>query len=130
VLRVNSLAFLVVTVFFGATLVRSALGFGEALIAVPMLAFVLPVEVSTLLGIPLGLLLLRTVPEPIVKGVLGVLVAGFAAPPISRRCAEIVPWQLRHRTEVMIFAESRPCLILCSAAVKRSRRSPPRPRCR
>jgi uncharacterized protein len=115
---VNSVAFLVVIVFLGATLVRSALGFGEALIAVPILAFVLPVEVaapiatlvsitvaavvvaqdwrhihlrsalslvfSTLLGIPLGLVLLRTVPEPIVKGVLGVLVAGFAASALRR----------------------------------------------
>ena len=118
-LGVTSLALLVVMVFFGATLVRSALGFGEALIAVPMLAFVLPVEVaapvatlvsitvaavvvaqdwrhihlrsaawlvfSTLLGIPLGLLLLRTVSEPIVKGVLGVLVAGFAASALRRK---------------------------------------------
>jgi uncharacterized membrane protein YfcA len=104
---------LVVVVLFSATLVRSALGFGEALIAVPLLAFVLPVEIvapvaalvsitvavivlaqdwrhvnlrsaawlvcSTLLGIPLGLLLLRSVSEPIVKGALGVVVAGFAA---------------------------------------------------
>ena len=31
----------VVVVFFGATLVRSAFGFGEALIAVPLLALVL-----------------------------------------------------------------------------------------
>jgi uncharacterized membrane protein YfcA len=117
-LRVNSLAFLVVMVFFGATLVRSALGFGEALIAVPILAFVLPVEVaapvatlvsitvaavvvaqdwrhihlrsaawlvfSTMLGIPLGLFLLRNVSEPIVKGMLGVLVAGFAASALRR----------------------------------------------
>jgi uncharacterized membrane protein YfcA len=115
---VTLLAFLVVLVFFGATLVRSALGFGEALIAVPILAFVLPVEVaapvatlvsitvaavvvaqdwrhihlrsaawlvcSTLLGIPLGLFLLRNVPEPVVKGVLGVLVAGFAASALRR----------------------------------------------
>ena len=114
----TSLAFLVVLVFFGATLVRSALGFGEALIAVPILAFVLPVEVaapvatlvsitvaavvvaqdwrhihlrsaawlvfSTLIGIPLGLFLLRSVPEPLVKGALGVLVAGFAASALRR----------------------------------------------
>ena len=106
-------------VFFGATLLRSALGFGEALIAVPLLAFVLPVKVaapiavlisitvsavvmlqdwrhvhvrsavrlvlSTLIGIPLGLLLLRSVPEPIVKGVLGVLVAGFGVSAFRRR---------------------------------------------
>jgi uncharacterized protein len=95
----DSLTLLVVVVFFGATLLRSALGFGEALIAVPLLAFVLPVKVaapiavlisitvaavvvaqdwrhvhlrsavrlvlSTLIGIPLGLLLLRSVSEPV-----------------------------------------------------------------
>jgi uncharacterized membrane protein YfcA len=109
----NWLTFVVVAVFFGATLIRSALGFGEALIAVPLLSFVLPVEVaapvavlvsitvaavvvaqdwrhvhlrsaawlviSTLAGIPLGLLMLRTVSEPMVKAVLGALVAAFAA---------------------------------------------------
>jgi uncharacterized membrane protein YfcA len=36
----------VVAVFFVATLVRSAFGFGEALIAVPLLAFVLPVGIA------------------------------------------------------------------------------------
>ena len=111
-LHLDSLTVLVVVVFFGATLLRSALGFGEALIAVPLLAFVLPVKVAapvavlisitvaavvvaqdwrhvqvrsatrlvlaTLAGIPLGLLLLRSVPEPIVKGGLGLLVGGFA----------------------------------------------------
>jgi len=103
---------IVVAVLFGATLLRSALGFGEALIAVPLLSFVMPVHVaapiavlvsitvaaivvaqdwrhvhlrsaawlvlSTLVGIPFGLLMLRTVPEPIVKGVLGATVAAFA----------------------------------------------------
>jgi uncharacterized membrane protein YfcA len=116
---VSWLSFVVVAVFFGATLVRSAFGFGEALIAVPVLAFVLPIEVaapvavlvsitvaavvvaqdwrhvhlrsaawlvfSTLLGIPLGLLLLRSVSEPIVKGTLGLLVAGFAASALRSR---------------------------------------------
>jgi uncharacterized membrane protein YfcA len=111
--RIVLVTVLVVVVLFGATLVRSALGFGEALIAVPLLAFVLPVEIvapvaalvsitvavivlvqdwqhvnlrsaawlvcSTLVGIPLGLLILRSVSEPIVKGTLGVVVAGFAA---------------------------------------------------
>jgi uncharacterized membrane protein YfcA len=117
-LHVNWLTVLVVMVFFGATLVRSALGFGEALIAVPLLAFVLPVEVaapiatlvsitvaavvvardrrhihlrsaawlvvSTLVGIPLGLLLLRCVSEPIVKGGLGILVGSFAVSVLRR----------------------------------------------
>jgi uncharacterized protein len=106
------LTLIVVVVIFGATLIRSALGFGEALIAVPLLAFVLPVKVaapiavlvsitvatvvvaqdwrhvrlrsavqlvlSSLIGIPLGLLLLHSVSEPIVKSALGVVVAGFA----------------------------------------------------
>lgn len=111
----------VVAVFFCATLVRSALGFGEALIAVPLVAFVLPVDIAapvavlvsitvaavvlaqdwqhvnigsamwlvgfTLLGIPLGLLVLRTVPEPTVKGALGLLVVSFAALSLRKRRA-------------------------------------------
>src|SRR5438270_5657871 len=94
----------VLTILFLATFIRSAFGFGEALVAVPLLALVLPVEVAapvavlvsitvalivvvqdwrkvhvrsaswlvvpTMLGIPLGLLLLRAVAEPVVKGVL------------------------------------------------------------
>jgi uncharacterized membrane protein YfcA len=106
------LTLIVVSVFFLATLIRSTFGFGEALIAVPLLAFVLPVEVaapvavlvsitvaaivvasdwrhvqlrsagwlvfSTIFGLPIGLVLLRTVPEPIVKLLLGALVAGFS----------------------------------------------------
>ena len=118
-MNLDSLTLTVVAVFFGATLLRSALGFGEALIAVPLLAFVLPVKVaapvavlisitvaavvvaqdwrhvhlrsavhlvlSTLAGIPLGLLLLRSVSEPVVKGVLGVLVAGFGGYSLRRR---------------------------------------------
>jgi len=118
-LHFDALTLLVVVVFFGATLLRSALGFGEALIAVPLLAFVLPVKVaapvavlvsitvaavvvaqdwrhvhirsavqlvlSTLIGIPLGLLLLRSVSEPVVKGMLGALVAGFAVSALRHR---------------------------------------------
>jgi uncharacterized protein len=102
----------VLAVLFLATFIRSALGFGEALIAVPLLALTLPVQVaaplavlvsitvavvvviqdwrnvhlrsagwlvlSTLFGIPLGLLLLKTVPESIVKTVLGVFIIAFA----------------------------------------------------
>jgi uncharacterized membrane protein YfcA len=117
--HLDSLTLIVVAVFFGATLLRSALGFGEALIAVPLLAFVLPVKVAapiavlisitvaavvvaqdwrhvhvgsavrlvlfTLIGIPFGLLLLRSVSEPIAKGVLGVLVAGFAVSALCTR---------------------------------------------
>src|SRR5262245_29246573 len=107
-----SLTPVVVAVFFLATLVRSTFGFGEALIAVPLLAFVLPVQVaapvavlvsitvaavivardwrhvhlrgaislvlSTLFGLPIGLWALRSIPESIVKILLGLLVAGFS----------------------------------------------------
>lgn len=102
----------VVGVVFLATLIRSAFGFGEALVAVPLLALLMPVEVaapvaalvsitvagvvlaqdwsevqarsagwlvlSTLPGIPLGLLLLTQVPEPIVKGTLAGVILAFS----------------------------------------------------
>jgi uncharacterized protein len=102
----------ILAVLFLATFIRSALGFGEALVAVPLLALTLPVQVaaplavlvsitvavvvviqdwrnvhvgsagwlvlSTLFGIPLGLLLLKTVPESIVKSILGVFIIAFA----------------------------------------------------
>lgn len=103
---------IVLAVIFLATLVRSAFGFGEALVAVPLLALVIPVEVavplavllsitvaavvvvqdwrhihvrsagwlvlSTLLGIPLGLLLLTAVAEWIVKAILAVVIIAFS----------------------------------------------------
>jgi hypothetical protein len=95
-----------------ATLIRSAFGFGEALIAVPLLAFFIPVKVaaplavlvsitiaaivvvqdwrhihlrsagwlvlSTLFGIPLGLILLTRTPEHLMKSILGGLILVFA----------------------------------------------------
>jgi len=106
-------AILIPAVLFLATLVRSTLGFGEALVAVPLLALVVPVEVAapvavlvsitvaflvvvqdwreihvrsagwlllpSLFGIPLGLIALRTVSEPIVKGVLAVVIIAFSS---------------------------------------------------
>ena len=108
----NATTIQVLAVLFFATFIRSALGFGEALIAVPLLALVMPVQVaaplavlvsitvatvvviqdwrnvhvrsagwlvlSTLFGIPLGLLLLKSAPESIVKAVLGGLIVAFA----------------------------------------------------
>lgn len=102
----------VVAILFLATLVRSSFGFGEALVAVPLLALFLPVEVaaplvavvsmtvaatvllqdwhrvhlgsasrlilSTFFGIPLGLLLLTRVSEPVVKAVLGSVIILFS----------------------------------------------------
>src|SRR3954454_3054291 len=109
----------VLAVIFLATLIRSAFGFGEALVAVPLLALLMPVEVaaplavlvsvtvavvilledwhkvhlgsawrlvlSTLFGIPLGLLLLKAVPEPVVKAVLAVVIFAFSAYCLARR---------------------------------------------
>lgn len=103
----------VVGVVFFATVFRSALGFGEALVAVPLLAMLMPVEaaaplavlvsitvaflavaqdwrkiharsagwlvLSTLFGIPVGLAMLKLVPESAVKTVLGVVIIAFAA---------------------------------------------------
>jgi len=102
----------ILAVLFLATFIRSALGFGEALVAVPLLALILPVQVaaplavlvsitvalvvvledwrqvhvpsagwlvfSTLFGIPPGLLLLKTLPESIVKVILGAFIIAFA----------------------------------------------------
>ncbi len=109
----------VLAVLFVATLIRSAFGFGEALVAVPLLALVIPVEVaaplatlvsvtvaaaiivqdwreiharsawrlvcSTFLGIPLGLLILKTVPEPIVKMLLAIVIMAFSMDRLIRR---------------------------------------------
>lgn len=106
------MTFQIVLVLFVATLVRSAFGFGEALISVPLLAFVMPIEeaaptavlvsitialivviqdwrrvhvrsaswlvLSTLLGIPFGLLLLKALAEPVVEAILGVVVVAFS----------------------------------------------------
>jgi uncharacterized membrane protein YfcA len=100
-------------VLFVATLIRSVFGFGEALVAVPLLALIIPVQVaapvavlvsitvagiivvqdwrkihvrsagwlvlSTMLGIPLGLILLKAAAEPVVKGVLASVIIAFSA---------------------------------------------------
>ncbi len=102
----------VLVVIFAATLVRSVFGFGEALVAVPLLALRIPIAVaaplavlvsvvvagvivaqdwrkiemrsaawlviSSLFGIPLGLLLLTRVNDHAVKMILGLIIAGFS----------------------------------------------------
>jgi len=109
----------VVAILFVATLVRATLGFGEALVAVPLLALVIPVKVaapvaalvsitvaagviaqewrhvqlrsaawliaSTLAGIPIGLLLLTRVAEPVVKALLAVVIIVFSVQSLRRR---------------------------------------------
>ena len=102
----------VLFVVFAATFIRSAFGFGEALVAVPLLALFMPLSVaaplavlvsitiagvvvaqdwreihfrsaawlvlSTLLGIPLGLLLLTSSHQRPVKAALGILIIAFS----------------------------------------------------
>ncbi len=102
----------VLMVVFFATLIRSAFGFGEALIAVPLLALILPIAIAapiavllsitiaaavvvqdwrkihvrstgwllapTFLGIPLGIGLLKTAHQDVVKGALGVVIVLFS----------------------------------------------------
>ena len=102
----------VAAILFVATFIRSAFGFGEALVAVPLLALFMPVTVaapiaalvsvtvagvvvvqdwrhvrwksalrlvlSTVAGIPLGLLLLTHAPEPVVKTVLALVIIAFS----------------------------------------------------
>lgn len=109
----------VLSVLFLATFVRSAFGFGEALIAVPLLSLIMPVDVaapvavlisisvalvvlaqdwrhvhvrsagwlvlSTLVGTPLGLLLLTRVDGAIVKACLGALIVAFSGYCLLRR---------------------------------------------
>lgn len=108
----NWLTFDVVAILLLATLIRSSFGFGEALVAVPLLSLFIPVSVAapvavlvsvtvaavvvaqdwgevharsagrlvvaTLAGIPLGLLLVTRVAEPVVKGVLACVIIVFA----------------------------------------------------
>ena len=110
---------LVPVILFLGTLIRSSLGFGEALVSVPLLALVMPVEVAaplavlvsitvagivviqdrshihlrsagwlvlaTLPGIPLGLLLLKAVAEPIVKGILAAVIIAFSIYSLAHR---------------------------------------------
>lgn len=102
----------VIGVIFLATLIRSTLGFGEALVAVPLLAMRIPIMVaaplavlvsivvagivvvqdwrhvelrsasglilSSLPGIPLGLLLLARGNEHAVKSILGLVIVAFS----------------------------------------------------
>jgi uncharacterized membrane protein YfcA len=102
----------VAVVLFLATVIRSAFGFGEALVAVPLLALAIPVKtaaplavlasitvalvvvaqdwrhihlrsavwlvVPALFGIPIGLIVLKTVPEHTVKTVLAILIISFS----------------------------------------------------
>lgn len=102
---------LVIGVIFFSTLIRSTFGFGNALIAMPLLVLLMGVKsasplvalvglmismlmlidgwqglqwkeilillAASLPGIPVGLLLLTSVPESIVRSILGLILIGF-----------------------------------------------------
>jgi hypothetical protein len=108
----NPLAAHILTIVFIATVFRSAFGFGESLIAVPLLSIWIPLDVAvplsvlisttiagivviqdwnkihfksaggligfTLIGIPIGLLLLVKTDERIAKAALGVVISLFS----------------------------------------------------
>jgi uncharacterized protein len=120
---------------FVATLIRSAFGFGEALVAVPLLAFCVPLGVaaplavlvsitvagivvaqdwkkihlrstgwlvlSSLFGIPLGLLVLTSGHQRVVKGALAVVIMTFSA------------YCLIGRTALELRRDSRGWLLAC-----------------
>lgn len=112
-------------IMFIATIFRTIFGFGEALIAVPLLALVLPIKVaapiavlasiviagfivardwrhihlksagwlilSTLLGLPIGLFLLKNVPEVFMKGLLGIVLIMFSGYSLLRPSRFLLP---------------------------------------
>ncbi len=126
---------LVSFIVFIATLIRSAFGFGEALVAVPLLAFCIPLDVAaplavlvsitiagivivqdwkkihlhsagwlllaTLLGIPLGLLLLTSSHHRAVKATLGVIIIAFSI------------YSLIGRTPLELKRDNRGWLLVC-----------------
>ena len=120
----------VLSIILIATLIRSAFGFGEALVAVPLLAFWIPLSIaaplavlvsitvagivvvqdwknihvgsagwlvlSSLFGIPLGLLLLTSRHQSLAKGTLAVIIMAFSAYSlIGRTSFGRVPLELR-----------------------------------
>lgn len=120
---------------FVATLIRSAFGFGEALIAVPLLAFCIPLQaaaplavllsitiaavvvvqdwkhihllsagwlvLATLPGLPLGMLLLTSGHQRLVRALLGLVIAGFSG------------WSLAKRHRIELHRDHGPWLALC-----------------
>jgi len=124
----------VLLILFIATLIRSAFGFGEALVAVPLLAFFIPLQVAaplavlvsitiagivvvqdwkkihlhstgwllppTLAGIPLGLWLLKSSHQGVVKGALSVMIMAFVAYSLVGR----KPPELRQDSRMWLLA--------------------------
>ncbi|MGA2355623.1 MAG: sulfite exporter TauE/SafE family protein [Terriglobales bacterium] len=131
-IEINTLG--VLLILFIATLIRSAFGFGEALVAVPLLAFFIPLSVaaplvvlvsitiasivviqdwkkihlrstawlvlSTLPGIPLGVLLLTSSHQRTVKAALGVIIILFSTYSLVGRA----PLELRRDSRGWLLA--------------------------
>lgn len=125
----------VLLVVFLATLIRSTFGFGEALIAVPLLALSIPIEIAaplavllsitiaavvvvqdwrkihvrstgwllapTFVGIPLGIALLTSAHQHLVKGVLAVVIMAFSG------------YSLLGKRPPELHSDSRPWLLGC-----------------
>lgn len=113
----------VIGVIFIATLIRSSLGFGEALISVPLLAMRIPITIaaplavlisvvvaavvvvqdwrrvelrsasglilSSLPGIPIGVLLLARGNEHVVKSLLGLIIVAFSIYSLARKTTRL-----------------------------------------
>jgi uncharacterized membrane protein YfcA len=111
-MSVLTIIVLTLTILFASTLTRSTFGFGDALIAMPLLTLIIGVQtatplvafvaptialtivwsnwrridfkvtwhliVSSLIGIPVGVLVLKTAPEEIVKSFLGLSIILFS----------------------------------------------------
>jgi uncharacterized membrane protein YfcA len=129
----NSITHYILAIVFVATIVRSTFGFGEALIAVPLLALFIPIQVAaplavllsitiaaivviqdwrsshlrstgwlllpTFAGIPLGLMLLASAHQQLVKAALALIILLFSGYFIARRnpphlAEESHPWLL------------------------------------
>ena len=115
---------LIFTILFVSTLIHSALGFGQALIAMPLLAMAVELKTATplvafvlmtigviiflrnwriadlnaawrlvlssFLGIPVGLILLKGVPEDLMKGFLGILLILFSLYNLANRHLKMI----------------------------------------
>lgn len=125
----------ILMIVFVATFIRSAFGFGEGLIAVPLLALCIPIKVatplvallsitvagivlaqdwkrvhfrstgwlvfSTLLGIPLGLLLLTSGHSTVIKAALALIIIAFSL------------YSLLGRKPPQLHQDNRGWLLLC-----------------
>ena len=117
----------VASTFFLSSAARAMLGFGDALIAMPLLVLAVGLQtaaplvalvalvtslsilvqtwrdvhrsdawrliLSSLAGIPFGLLLLKAAPEPLVKAALGVLLVGFGLYKLLQPRMPAVAWR-------------------------------------